>query len=89
MQDPNDSIPQLDAMRMGVDYRFVVKARGFAMDARPLSVDETTDVTAETLAELSKVPDHLKNSAARGHHHREENAGDGVDFWHPASGTPR
>lgn len=62
MQDPKDVIPQLDAMRMGVDYRFVIKARAFAMDARPLTVDETVQMTAEALAELSKLPQHLQNS---------------------------
>lgn len=62
MQNPQDEIPQLVKMRMGVDYKFMIKARNFAMEARPLTVDETTQVTATVLAELGKMPAHLQNS---------------------------
>ncbi len=49
-------------MRMGVDYRFLIKARGFALDVRPLTVSETVQMTAEVLAEMQRQPAHLQNS---------------------------
>jgi hypothetical protein len=62
MHDPKDLIPQLDQMRLGVDYRFIIKLRGFALDVRPLTVDETVSMTAEVICELQKLPDHQQNS---------------------------
>lgn len=59
---PADTLPQLDAMRMGVDYRFVVQARAFVMDARPLTIDETIQMTAEVISELQRLPAHSQNS---------------------------
>lgn len=58
----NDSIPQLDAMRLGVNYRFVLRMRGFSLDARPLTIDETIVMTADVIAELQRLPTHAQNS---------------------------
>jgi len=56
-----DRIEQLDAMRLGTDYRFLVKIRGFEMYVRPLSISETIQVTANTQEKLSTLPAQLKN----------------------------
>lgn len=51
MSKPLDSIAELDAMRMGVDYRFQVRIRSYSVSLRPLSIIETIQVT-ERVAEL-------------------------------------
>lgn len=56
-----DRIEQLDAMRMGTDYRFLVKIRGFEMYVRPLSISETIQVTANTQEKLSMLPAQSRN----------------------------
>lgn len=62
MQDPMAPIEQLEAMRVGVQYRFPVHLRGFSVTLRPLSVAENLNVTQEVVAELEKIPSHLRTS---------------------------
>lgn len=59
---PADVIPQLDAMRMGADYRFILRSRAFSMDARPLTIDETIQMTADVIVEMQRLPEHSQNS---------------------------
>jgi hypothetical protein len=56
-----DRIEQLDAMRMGTDYRFLVKIRGFEMYVRPLSISETIQVTASAQEKMSLLPPQSRN----------------------------
>lgn len=56
-----DRIEQIDAMRLGTDYRFLVKIRGFEMYVRPLSISETIQVTANTQEKLSLLPSQSRN----------------------------
>lgn len=56
-----DRIEQIDAMRLGTDYRFLVKIRGFEMYVRPLSISETIQVTANTQEKLSLLPPQSRN----------------------------
>jgi len=39
--DQRKTIPEIEAMRMGVDYSFSISLRGFPVDLRPLSNSET------------------------------------------------
>lgn len=56
-----DRIEQIDAMRLGTDYRFKVKIRGFEMWIRPLSISETIEVTSKTQEKLSMLPAQSRN----------------------------
>lgn len=56
-----DRIEQLDAMRIGTDYRVLVKIRGFEMYVRPLSISETIQVTATAQEKLSMLPVQARN----------------------------
>ncbi len=58
---PADSIDQIDAMRMGVDYRFRISCRGFSMMARPLSIGESVDVGTKVSERLLSMSDVEKN----------------------------
>lgn len=58
---PADSIDQIDAMRMGVDYRFRIMCRGFSMNARPLSIGESVDVATKVSERLESMSDVEKN----------------------------
>lgn len=59
--NPLDRIEQIDAMRMGVDYRLEIKVRGFTMMVRPLAISETLQVAATVQDELSKLPESARN----------------------------
>lgn len=48
--------PQIDAMRMGVDYRFPVRIRQFTVMLRPLSVIESTEVAQQVADRFSQLP---------------------------------
>lgn len=56
-----DKIDQIDAMRMGVNYRLPLKIRGFQMTVRPLAIQETLQVAATVQDELSKLPSNAQN----------------------------
>lgn len=56
MQSPADSIEQLDAMRLGVEYKLTIKVRGFALVVRPLSISETLEVAHEVGSVLASLP---------------------------------
>lgn len=53
-----DRISQLEAMRLGVDYTFEVKVRGFSLVLRPLAIVETIDVTNRV---IDRVNNELKS----------------------------
>ena len=57
-----DRIEQLDAMRVGTDYRLKVKIRGFEMYVRPLSISETIQVTANAQEKLALLPTNARNT---------------------------
>lgn len=53
---PVDRIPQIDAMRLGVDYRFTVQVREFKLHLRPLAISEVVKVAHEVASDLSQMP---------------------------------
>lgn len=57
-----DRMEQIDAMRMGVDYRFTCRVRQFEITLRPLSVFEVVRLTADVAEELKATPDKGRNS---------------------------
>ena len=62
MATPRDSIDQIDAMRMGVDYRVPVKVRGFTCLFRPLSMQETVEVASAVQNHFMSLPAQSRNS---------------------------
>lgn len=56
MQAKIDQIPQLEAMRAGIGYRFTVKVRDFKLVLRPLSIVEIQQVYASVAAAMSELP---------------------------------
>lgn len=58
---PGDRIDQIDAMRMGVDYRFRIVCRGFSMSARPLSIGESVEVGTKVSQRLNEMTEFEKN----------------------------
>lgn len=52
----------LNAMRMGVDYSFTIKVRGFVMKVRPLSLTEHVNVVNDVTSEMSTKPKNAQNS---------------------------
>lgn len=61
MFNPNDKIPQLEAMRQGVDYRMPVQVRGFSITLRPLSIMEQMQVAATVVENYNKLPTPAQN----------------------------
>lgn len=61
-QNPVDNIPQLDAMRMGIDYRFVISVRQFTLPVRPLTIGEKLQVATSVMAEMAKMPPAARNA---------------------------
>lgn len=59
--NPHDKIPQLEAMRHGVDYRQRVSIRGFEIYVRPLSIMETNQVAATVQEKLSMLPESARH----------------------------
>lgn len=57
----HDRIEQLDAMRMGVEYRLPIEVRGFKMYVRPLTVMESVKIASDVHAELVKLPQDARN----------------------------
>lgn len=57
-----DRIDQIDAMRMGTDYRVPVNVRGFRMLVRPLSMQETVEVASSVQARLDGLPVSARSS---------------------------
>lgn len=56
-----DRIDQIDAMRLGVNYRLEIKVRGFKIMVRPLAIQETLQVAATVQEEISKLPASAQN----------------------------
>lgn len=56
-----DSIPQLDAMRLGVDYHLTIKVRGFTMTVRPLSISEHIQVASRVIEKFDQLPKTAQN----------------------------
>lgn len=54
-------IPQLDAMRLGVDYSGVIKIRGFSLRVRPLSISETVQVASKVTERMMDLHPMAKN----------------------------
>lgn len=60
-QNPLDRIEQIDAMRLGTDYRLEIKVRGFTMMVRPLAITESLEVAAKVQDELGALPENAQN----------------------------
>lgn len=61
MQTPQDRIPQLDAMRAGVAFKFACKTRSFSVTLRPLTLDEQVNLINEVQADLSSMDELARN----------------------------
>ena len=55
-QNPLDSVAQIDAMRLGTNYRTMLKVRGFEIFVRPLSISETVEVAGAVQNYLASLP---------------------------------
>lgn len=53
---------QVELMRAGVNYRFPVRVRGFSVSLRPLSIQETLDVTSQVAQHIASVPPSARNA---------------------------
>lgn len=51
----------LTKMRLGVEWRWPIRIRGFEVMVRPLSMAETIEVMSRVAAELKRSPDLYKN----------------------------
>ncbi len=60
-QNPHDRLPQLDAMRMGVEYRLEIKVREFKMSVRPITITETIQVASKVADKLMTLPKTAQN----------------------------
>lgn len=49
-------LPELEAMRLGVDYRQQLRLRGFSYSVRPLSIAEVTAVTNRVADFMDRLP---------------------------------
>jgi hypothetical protein len=58
---PTSTIEQIEQIRHGIDYRFVIQVRAFQMLARPLSMSETVEVANTVSATLQKIPEIARN----------------------------
>lgn len=57
-----DRLEQIEAMRMGVDYRISVSVRDFTVHLRPLTSSETLDVAARVQEKIRNLPEFYKNN---------------------------
>lgn len=62
MQTPSINMDQVDAMRIGAEYKIPVNVRGFQMLVRPLSIQETIEVASEVQQHLSGLPISTRNA---------------------------
>lgn len=60
MKTPMYEMPQLDAMRMGVEYKFAVKCRGLNILMRPLSSFEIVQAAHNVADRLSDMQPHKR-----------------------------
>lgn len=49
-------LPEVEAMRMGIAYRFPISLRAFKMEVRPLTMSETIQVKQEVVRVLGSLP---------------------------------
>lgn len=62
MHNPEDRIEDLEKLRLGVDYSFLVRIRDFSVRLRPLSISETMEVAAEVVDRYGRLPKNMQNS---------------------------
>lgn len=60
-KDILDFIPEIEAMRNGVEFRFPVNLGKYSVLLRPLSNIEQTRVTSECIAKLNQLQEHEKH----------------------------
>lgn len=60
--NPADRIPQIDAMRFGVDLRLDVTLRNFSLTVRPLSIMEQMQVAAKVVDKFKMLPPSAQNN---------------------------
>src|SRR5688500_9249144 len=56
-----DSIEQIEQMRAGVEYRFPIRIRKFAIEVRPLSIMETVQVAQRVAESIKLAPEAARN----------------------------
>lgn len=59
-QNSFDRIQQVDAMRLGVNYRLEISCRGFKMMVRPLTIMETVQAAANVVEKMKTMPESWK-----------------------------
>jgi hypothetical protein len=59
---PSDKDSILEAMRMGVDYRFKLTLRAFSMIVRPLTIIEEQNIVANVTDYIAGLPQQARNS---------------------------
>lgn len=70
--DFNAEYPQIDAMRMGVDYRFPIRVRNFTVLVRPVSMGETVQIYQEVAMYLENLQGVARNSIAEKTSHAKQ-----------------
>lgn len=72
MESPRDLIPQVEAMRQGIDYRFTITLRGFSVSVRPLTSKELVQVAGNLMNYLSGLPQQHRTALAEADAHARE-----------------
>lgn len=67
-----EGLPQIDAMRHGVDYKFTVRCRGFTVDLRVLTLAESTEIISSVLKYMHKLPQQAQTPAKEREAHVRE-----------------
>lgn len=60
-KNPASQIPQIDAMRLGVDYRLELKLREFSVPVRPITISETLEIASRVGAHMARLPEASRN----------------------------
>src|SRR5690348_14237296 len=59
-----DKLPELEALRLGVDYKMTIQCRGYSIVLRPLSFDESNQIISDIHASLQRLPDYARTETA-------------------------
>lgn len=60
--NPTNTLPEIDAMRAGVNYRHNIKVRNFTITVRPITMTEDIEIAAEVVKLLAAMPKEFRNA---------------------------
>lgn len=60
----HDTLPELEQMRMGAEYRFPVECRGFKVLLRPLTIAESLQAAANCVNKVQSMPKDAQTGVA-------------------------